>query len=248
MPNGLSGLTFDGRYLWTVPENQRALVQLRDPAQLYSIRGIEPDLELEGIAWMGDARVAVATESDTEGRESDKIYVLERHNGAFDAVSQLVFDYEHWGVQCPANVGLEAICATDSYLSVAAEVVFERASDRVAPLARYDFSARRWQPSELVLTSARGKISAMACRREGESLVYVGIERDFGITRVLTWTEPIATPSTQVRPRVVHDLSELNINLEGVAFLSARRIAIISDNQYHQHHDAPAQLLELDLQ
>ncbi len=235
--SGLSGLSFgfDGK-LFAVAERERVMVvlslQSRRVSDEYEIVGVPPGLDLESLAYLGGARFAVGTESLTPMRASDPILILEKKGKEMVVRSStLAFDYSRFGMSASPNAGVEALCAVPGAIFAGAEPVL--ANPRRAPLLRFE-SDGSVTPFELELTSNEGKLSALACRPNESGVMFIGIERHYGISRVIRFVIGRAEKARVVRVGEIIDLApslgDAIPNLEGIEWLSESKIATLSDS------------------
>lgn len=255
---GLSGLAIDDRgVLWTVAERARTAYRIelsatREPAlDAYVIHGIPPGRDLEAVAILADGRLVFGTESGIDGVA--EVLIAERRAHAFYVTHTFTLTFAEVGMSFEGNHGAEGVCAVESRLFVAFE-----ASDLA--------DGRRWAPvlelsattgavvarHRLWLTSERGKISALDCRRERDpggarndpeglrssiaipGIELLAIERHFEVTKLLTFRIAGTTPS-DLTPHVTADLAPLlrgRLNLEGVVWWPDGSALAVVDNQW----------------
>jgi len=238
--DGLSGLTVDGDgVLWMVPERARALIAMDgDELRVVPMRDVElaDGVDTESITWLGGDRFALGTESDDTSRRGDPILVVERQGEGVVERERIDLPYDRLGVTAEDNHGIEGLCfaAGDEPLGgvlvAALENVVERDGSRLAPLGRY--AGGQWTRVEVELTTDTGKISALSCRREGDAIEVLAIERHFAVMQVLRFT--LRDDTRRVRPRVVLDLSGSlrdDPNIEGLVEVDGT-LRMIVDNHY----------------
>lgn len=244
--HGISGVTRDdeGRF-WAVSEERHELHRFAPTWDLGSrvrvpIAGIAPGLELESAAWLGHELLALGTETDDE-RDEDAILIVEVKRGAARVVSTSHLSWRSdLGVAAPHNAGIEGLCAAGGSVLAAGEMVIDRDGARLAPLARAPHLGAEigeWASYELELTSETGKISALDCEDGPDgALVVHGVERHFGVTRVLRFDVPEAPPGHPIVPRVVADLSAMEKDLPNVEGLvvDGDRFVLLSDHDADQ--------------
>jgi hypothetical protein len=253
--SGLSGLSHDDRgHLLAIAERSRTIVEM-DPRGgnlvLRPLGGVPGGLDTESIAWLGDGRVAIGTESHEEGRVGETVLVAARRGDGFAVEEQLEVPYSLWGLGGGRdNLGLEALCVADGTMLAAIEAPVVEGDVRLVPLARYDLIARRWTAFRLRLTSATGKLSALECRpRPDGDLDVVAIERHYAVTRVLGFTISRLGVGQDLTPTVRADLADLlraGENYEGIEWLARDEIALVTDND-HGGPKGPSLLVLLKL-
>jgi len=240
---GISGSASDeaGR-LWGVAERERCLYQFdreqsdAPVAQRVALEGVPEDVDLESLAWIGPARLALGTERH-EPRDADVILWAESANGAVRVTGALELSWRAlYGIEAPSNQGIEGLCYAGGLLVAGGEPVVQRDDVRWAPVARLDLrngESTRWEPFLLRLTSAEGKLSSLDCSlgEDGEALDVFAIERHFGVTRVLRFTLPLDGPGGELVPAVVADLGQLERmpNMEGLSRRQGR-LLILTDH------------------
>lgn len=234
--HGLSGLAVDADgTLWTVAERGAAAFAItldgaRATAVRYPIEGVPDGEDLEAVAmapgglWVG-----------TEGRERGvaRVFALVR-DGARLVVTGAPIELrpDEVGVEVGANHGTEGVCAVGDVVAIALETAGQDARGRWAPVVVIDRARGTRVVHRVRLSSATGKLSALDCWREGETLRAMAIERHFEVTRVLRFTLDAAV---EITPMVALDLGpELRgtLNLEGLARLPDGRVVAVVDNQY----------------
>lgn len=235
--DGLSGLALDGDGVpIAVPERGAALVELGPRgARAIPLDGVPGGVETESIAWLGGERFALGTESMDVERTADAILIVERGPARARVVEHVTLPYSILGVRAEENHGIEGLCFAPGEgggtLIAAMENVVSRGGARWAPLGvrEGDGAFRRVLAR---LGSETGKLSALDCRRRGDAIEVLAIERHFGVMRIVRFDLP---PSAdRVTPRVVYDLAgrlEGDPNLEGIA-RAGDELLLLVDNHY----------------
>ncbi|MEZ4340453.1 MAG: esterase-like activity of phytase family protein [Sandaracinaceae bacterium] len=251
--DGLSGLTMDGEgHAIAVAERGTALVAIEDRAVRIPLEGVPAGIDTESIAWLGEDRFALGTESMDESRHADLVLVVERANGRARVVDRIELPYSLLGITAEENRGIEGLCfvADGGVLLAAMENVVERGGQRFAPLGirRGD----RWTGRALVrLTSETGKLSALDCRRDGDAIDVLAIERHYGVMRVLRFAlreGDTCEGDIELTPRVIYDLAgqlDGDPNLEGLV-RDGDELVLIVDN-HHGRRTGPNEVLRLPL-
>jgi hypothetical protein len=232
-PDGLSDVALDGDgHVWIIPERDRHL--LIDGKSL-PLSGVPAGLDTESIAVIGPHSALLGTESQVDGRTSDLILHIEVEGGAARVTSSETLSYMPWDLRVADNHGIEALCAAGDYVVAGIEEVLRADGARQAPLA-----VRRgggpWSAWRVRLTTKTGKLSGLGCRVRAEGgLDLVGIERHFGVGRVLAFTLPASGSPVKLVPRVVVDFADTMSgdlpNFEGIAFArEPGTLLLVNDN------------------
>ena len=235
------------------PERQRALLQLDPPwpnandltqaplrarAELRSVEGVPVDHDTEALAFLPDGRFVLGTETPWPNRSHDDVLVVQRRGHGASVVARWPFAYAPFGLRGQSNQGLEGLCVAGNSLLVASETA-GKAPDgsRYAPLGlrRLQGTTGGFVPLRLPLSSATGKVSALACRAVDDGrLEVLAIERHYGVGRVVRTFVPVdAAPFAPLQAQVVVDLTELMPrlpNYEGIAWLDGGDVLLITDN------------------
>ena len=256
---GLSDLTVDddGK-LWAVAERTRALVRMEADGtgvRLVPLVGVPIRLDVEGLAWLGDGRFALGTESDDPRRTSDLVLFVRLVDGGARARVErsIALDYSRWPLRPNGNQGLEGVCRAGSALVVAVESV-SGSAHRFAPVAVRQLPDGSWTPYLVRLTTRTGKLSALSCLvrpGRGGAIDVLAVERHFGVARLIRFelpaagaapTGPVTTPAgterpppARIAPVLVADLAELlqqRENFEGLVWDGDRDIALVVDNDW----------------
>ena len=236
---GLSGLTRDGTgRLWAVAERDRTLIQFSlggvgTESSRVPIRGIPAGLDTESIAWVREGLFALGTESQRPGRSEDRLLFARVGAGGAEVVDTWVLPYERWGVRPRGNEGIEALCVAGSTLVVGVESVIDEGDKRYAPFFRTPVDHPAWARFRLRLTTKTGKLSAFECRVDGAGLWVVGIERHYGVGRILGFRVPFGGQGGEVAPEVLFDFADhlpRVPNLEGLAWGQPGELVVVVDN------------------
>lgn len=244
---GISGFAVrPGGDHYAVSERERTLFPIRVGPQGQTavqapleIRGVPEGLDLESMTFVDANTIVFGTEADVEGRTADALlYAALADDGVtvLDERTRAFFPYEPYGIRPDPNRGVEGLCSIDAKLIAASEQTFDKDGRRVAPIGVYDPLVRGWQSHVVVLTSATGKISALACAGGPAHAEVWAIERHYEVVRVIRFSVPLAaaTPQT-LEAELVSDLGpELGPkpkNFEGLA-AAAKGLYLISDNSY----------------
>ena len=171
----------------------------------------------------------------TEGRERGvaRVFALVR-DGARLVVTGAPIELrpDEVGVDVGANHGAEGVCAVGDVVAIALETAGQDARGRWAPVVVIDRVRGTRVVHRVRLSSATGKLSALDCWRDGETLRAMAIERHFEVTRLLRFTLDAAV---EITPTVALDLGPVlrgALNLEGLARLPDGRMVAVVDNQY----------------
>jgi hypothetical protein len=238
--SGLSGLSHDASgHLLAIAERARVLIDM-DPRgreiRSRPIVGVPALLDTESIAWLGDGRIAIGTESRGSGAASERILIATLGDDRVVVDEQLALPYDLWQVRSVDNGGLEGLCAADGLLLAAVEAPIVEGSGRFAALGRLDLARREWTAFRLRLSSATGKISALECRpRPDGDLDVLAIERHYEVIRVLGFRVSPRGAGHTLDPVVLADLRDLiraGENFEGLEWLGRDELALISDNDH----------------
>lgn len=244
---GLSDLTTDDDgHLWSIAERYRALVRMAPDGsggEVIPLVGVPDGLDVEGTAWLGGGRIALATEADGPDREADLI-LFARVTGRRVVVERSAkLPYDLWPLRPRGNQGIEGLCRAGGSLVAAVESVIGGGDRRLAPIAVYDLASGSWTASLVRLTSATGKISALSCRLRGDAAAatidVMAVERHFEVARLIRFELPVGRakpgPPTVVAPVLVTDLAPLLVreeNFEGLVWDGDRSFALVVDNDW----------------
>jgi hypothetical protein len=253
VPPGESDLTVDDRgKIWAIAERDRVASEielhgLTATVVAHPVDGVPDGNDTESIAWLGGNHFALGMEGQTAAT-AGVLFADLRPDGHLVVVRTRWLTDDEIGVHLTTNHGAEALCGAGDRLLVGIE---ERGKfddgTRWAPIVRLD--GDKVSRAKLKLTTKTGKLSALDCHFAPDGSVdFVGIERHYGVERVLHGTLPgnapdgavvEATVAVDLAP-VVHDV----YNLEGIARLSDGRTVLINDNQ-GSHVDGPTKLFVL---
>jgi hypothetical protein len=244
---GLSDLTVDDAgHLWSISEKYRALVRMAPDGgggEVIPLVGVPDGLDVEGAAWLGGDRIALATEADDPDRQAD-LLLFARVTGRRVVVErEAKLEYSLWPLRPRGNQGIEGLCHAGGSLVAAVESVIGGGDRRLAPIAVYDLASGTWTPSLVRLTSATGKISALSCRLRGDGAAawidVMAVERHFEVARLIRFELPVGRakpgPPRVVAPVLVTDLAPLLVreeNFEGLVWDGDRSFALVVDNDW----------------
>lgn len=247
--SGLSGLArADDGTLWSLPEDHRALLAFRldasgRPGQVTEtpLVGVSRGVDTESLAWLGPGELAIGTErmrgDSDQGDEIDRVRV---EAGRARVHRRIVMPYARWGMRAIENTGIEGLCAASGVLLAGVEHpgIDPVTGRRFANVGRMALAGSDWTRFRVWLTSDEGRLSSLDCRAvagRDDVLDVLGVERHFGIARVLRFRVPVSGRGGDLVPKLVADLScamdELP-NVEGVAWLDAERVGLQTDNDY----------------
>ncbi len=241
--NGLSGLVaLKGNGFLAVPERQELLARLTVHEQSVTmddlplqIVGIPSGLDHESVAILENGLIAIGTESRMPGRMTDEIYFLRLKGELASVVSSVAVDYSLWGVTPLGNQGVEALAVCGGTLLAGLETVMMVGNERYAPLGLLDLKSGSWRAMRLKLTTDTGKLSSLSCRvQEDGTFEVFGIERHFGVGRVLRFQLDPANTDPAITPSVAVDLADYLCdlpNFEGLLHLPDGRFLLLTDNQ-----------------
>ncbi len=246
---GLSGLTRDrDGVLWAVGENGDSAVRI-DPktfaVRQFPVVGCPSKTDLEALAWIGDRRFVVGTETREAGRTEDALLYGRFEESEFVVGSTDACDYGLWRLTASDNHGIEGACYLDGILILATELVDEQRGRRWAPIAVLDVETQTWTAHRLGLTSTTGKLAALSCRVIGGTLEAMAVERHFGISRLVRFGVPKGDQGAWIEPRVVADLSKLIDplpNFEGLVWDRDGSVVLLTDNEYGGVVHGPSRL------
>lgn len=237
--SGLSGLTTDGEgHLWAVSERDLTLVEVEDQKV---IRRVQIDMkgeamDFESITWLSGDTFALGTERDS-ARRNDDIVILKVSGDVAQETRRHRVSYDNAGGPAEKNRGLEAICKLDSTtVLVGSEKVVERDGARLAPIWRLDLATGEQSQGWLTLSSDKGKLAGLTCAAGGGGFQAYGVERHFGIMRIISFKVPlVGLPTTPINPTVRTDLAsflEGSPNLEGITKVPNGMVWLVVDNAY----------------
>jgi hypothetical protein len=240
---GLSGLAVDehGDFL-AVSERHRFLVRFHSDAagfrtdpQRIALTGVGDGLDTESIAFIRPGYYAIGTERH-EGREQDAVLFIELTGSEGRVVDEARLDYGAWKQRAGINAGIEALCFAAGSLVLGSEVVVTDHAKRFALIARYNISAKAWSYGRLRLTSDAGKLSSIECRDGANGAIEtIGIERHFGVGRIIRFDVPREGDIGDLQPHVALDLIPLIQplpNYEGITWNARGDLVLLTDNSY----------------
>jgi len=241
---GLSGLTrapstLDADFL-SVAERRHHLIPIRVTREGFEsgtpipVRGVDPDLDLEGLALIDDEHLVFATEADF-ARTSEKVLFAGWHGREVRVEETVSFDYDPWGLVPTRNRGLEGLCVAGDVLAAASEMVAQEQGRRWSPVAVYDRAEGQWTPYRVFLTSDTGKLSGLACEADSTGgLTVTAIERHFDLLHLVRFR--LEGPGGDVEAHVLDDLrpgfAETPPNFEGLERSGTGVFYLITDNDW----------------
>ena len=244
LPPGTSDLSLDDRgHLWSVAERDREIdeiVLVEAPLAVTITRhpmdGVPDGVDTESLAWLGNGKFSIGTEGQDVATAAVMTGQLQA-DGRITVTPALSFTSDQLGVELVKNHGVEGLCGHGEDLIVGIE------SFATLP------NGARWSPivrthagvvtavQRLMLTSDRGKVSALFCEFAPDGTASVtAIERHYGVSRIITFTSP--TTTADITPKialdlwpVVRDRYKQKLNLEGIVTLADARWVMVNDNQ-----------------
>lgn len=233
VPPGMSDLTIDEYgVVWAIAERDRALVEipLNSPPVVHRLEGIPATMDTEGLAWIGKNRFAIGTEGGIGPAAG--IAFAELRGDDVVVTGTRALSNDDLGITLTVNHGIEAVCGREGDLIAASETVGkDEGGRRYAPLVRLRHD--QLTVTKLLLSSAKGKISALYCEFTDDGTAYVtAIERHFGVARIVTFA--LAPDDIEATAKVELDLHPVlrdTYNLEGITKLPDGRLVLINDNQ-----------------
>ena len=246
---GLSGLTRDDAgVFWAVGESGRSFLRI-DPTDFsvttYAVEGGPPGADLEAVAWLGNGRFVVGTETQEAGRDRDDLIYGDIQAHSLVVRSKEAFGYWPWQMHAPNNRGIEGLCYANGLLVLATELVKEDRGRRWAPVSVFDEETNTWTAHWFALTSKTGKLAAIGCRSVDEGVVALAMERHYGVARLLQFPVPKGTQSTLIEPKIAADLSDLIRplpNFEGLVWNEDGSVVLLTDNHYRGRTTGPSRL------
>lgn len=237
---GVSGLAVADGWIAVEERGHRLLIQ--EPARALRgvpVQGVPAGLDLEAVA-IGADGVWLGTEGRGE-RDEERLLrvVLDGPDaGVARVVEERALPYAPFGLRGEHNRGVEGLCVAGGAMLAGAEVSRAVDGQRQAPawLLQADGSVR---PLWLGLRTRQGKLAALDCRQDGPDLVAWGIERHFGVRRILRWRIPPGPDLAVVLPEASWDLEPALAgapNPEGLALVGldpdgAVEVLVITDNE-----------------
>lgn len=236
---GLSGLAHDNEGgLWTIAERDERAYRITLDAQnkptleTFVVTGIPPQLDLEGIAWLGRDQFALGTEGQVDNVAT--VLLAERRGQTFAVTSRIELPAARLGMTAlPANRGAEGVCGINHSIIVAIEDVVTSNGKRYAPVVRIA-DGQIVRTHRMWLTTETGKLSALDCSFDKTGTAHViAIERHFKVTKILRFTVPMV--DGDITPTEVLDLGPVlnsRLNLEGITETNEGKIFAVVDNQW----------------
>ncbi|MEO8844942.1 MAG: esterase-like activity of phytase family protein [Kofleriaceae bacterium] len=254
LPPGTSDLSLDDHgHLWSVAERDREIdeIVLREAPLGVTITphlldGVPDGVDTESLAWLGDGKFEIGT----EGQHAATATVMHgelQPNGRITVTPDQAFTDDQLGVALSVNHGVEGLCGHGDDLIAAIESYATLPDgSRWSPIVRIH-AGKVTMVQRVMLTSDRGKISALSCTFAADGTAdVIAIERHYGVSRIITFTAP-ATPG-DITPKVALDLWPIvrdryheKLNLEGIVKLADGRWVMVNDNQ-GAHVDGPTEL------
>jgi hypothetical protein len=157
-------------------------------------------------------------------------------NGHIAVTPGISLTNQELGVTLTVNHGAEGLCGRGDDLLVGIESFATLPNgSRWSPLVRIHAGAVVGV-QKLLLTSDKGKISALSCQFAADGTAeVVAIERHYGVSRIITFT---AKGTGDITPQValdlwpvVRDVYHEKLNLEGIVKLGDGRWVMVNDNQ-----------------
>lgn len=237
---GVSGLAVADGWIAVEERGHRLLIrEFQRELRAVPVQGVPAGLDLEAVA-VGADGVWLGTEGQGERDQELLLRVVPEgaDEGAARVVEERALPYAPFGLRGEHNRGVEGLCAAGDVLLAGAEVSREVDGLRRAPawLLQADGSVR---PLWLGLRSRTGKLAALDCRQDGADLLAWGIERHFGVRRVLRWRIPPGPDLAVVLPEASWDLEPALSgapNPEGLALVGqdadgSVEVLVITDNE-----------------
>ena len=250
-PNGLSGLATDGTgAVWAVSERDRMLIRVGQGGaqRLVRVDDVPENTDLEALAWLQGARFAIGTESMLPERSADLVLVVEIAGAHARIVERIPIPYAELPIKPQPNRGIEGLCYADGHLLAAFEQVVGAGMNRRAVVVERD-QRGALRVLEVALTTQTGKLSALECRRTGQALNVIAVERHFGVQRVIRFDVPLEGSVTSLDSRLMVSLEgriPRGLNPEGVVWLDAGLLLVV-DNDYGGR-TGPNELLRVPLE
>lgn len=242
---GVSGLAVEGEDLLVVTEHQQRFLRLSPtPDGAYRVAANKPVLgvkearDLEAIARLGPGRYAIGTETDGR-RKKDRVHFLVESEDALTSTRSVSLRSKKlFGLRIKDNQGIEGLCAADGYLVAGLETVkVDESGGRFAPVAVLPPGGELFAPAWVRLLTPTGKLSSLSCRRAEDDLEVLGIERHFGVMRVIRFRLPLRPTGEVVEAELYADLEAAyrtlgEPNFEGLERLEGGRLVLVSDNDH----------------
>lgn len=244
LPPGTSDLSLDDHgHLWSIPERDHEIdeiVLVEAPLGVtitkHPLDGVPDGVDTESLAWLGDGKFEIGTEGQTEATASVMHGELQA-NGRITVTPDQSFTSDQLGVELSVNHGVEGLCGHGDDLIVGIESFATLPNgSRWSPIVRLH-AGKVTAVQRVLLTSDRGKISALSCTFAADGTADVlAIERHYGVSRIITFTAPAT--AGDITPKVALDLWPIvrdryheKLNLEGIVKLADGRWVMVNDNQ-----------------
>lgn len=258
---GVSGLDLADGWVGVEERGARLLVrEFQRELRAVPIQGLPEGLDLEAVALAEDG-LWLGTEAGGR-REQERLLRVVPEGESARVVQERSVSYAPFGLQGQDNKGLEGLCAAGGSLLATSEVTAERDGRRWAP-AWLLAPGGEDRPLWLGLRTGQGKLSGLACAldgtREDADLRVWGIERHYGVRRILQWRIPQGRippgPAlAEIAPEADWDLDPAlpgSPNPEGLALAGldpdgAVRLLLVTDND-HGGVQGPTRLVRLRL-
>lgn len=261
--------------IWLAPERTGHLVRVELKGQqilsptAWPIIGLSPDAtpsdhptpDLESIAFLDKNRVLIGTEGRHQ-RAKDPIYIAQLLDQQVRIQSELTFNYKVFDIMASDNKGIEGLCVASEFAVASSEMIKEVHGQRLALVGVFRLLDEEFFPYLVKLNSSKGKLSSISCRQQEDKLIVFGIERHFGIMRLIqfeipapslklsaklnltkraTGSDSAPVASTQNHPQLSNPIKsvlirdfapEISDNLEGLIQLSSSEFFTVTDNFY----------------
>jgi hypothetical protein len=231
--SGLSGLAreADGT-LYVVPERARELVSIAPDGAIRRrpIVGIPDGVDLESVAIVGPGQLAFGGERPRRTETELTIYLASLEDDSVVAGDTIPIDRAMFGIEARPNQGLEGLCSVDGELIAAIETAIEDDLERRAAIAVRGPDGG-WRGYQMRLSSATGKVSALACRRAGDGVELFVVERHFSILRILRGRLDGGEVALSTSIRLDQFADQTELNLEGVE-IDGDDLVFVNDNHY----------------
>ncbi|HEY0252598.1 MAG TPA: hypothetical protein VGC41_13780, partial [Kofleriaceae bacterium] len=194
LPPGESDLTLDDKgHLWAIAERDHVVAELELAASgppkitLHPVDGVPDGVDTESLGWLGNGNFAIGT----EGQQSASASVLSgtlQPNGHLLVAPRISFTNEQLGLALINNHGAEALCGTGDDVWVAIESTGTTTEGkRWAPLVHVH-GDQVVGVQKILLTSDKGKISAINCDFTTQPVHVRAIERHYGVSRIISFS------------------------------------------------------------
>ncbi|MBX2810317.1 MAG: esterase-like activity of phytase family protein [Myxococcales bacterium] len=248
---GVSGVSVrTQREIWIAPERTGNLVRVTNDNDTWGkftpfpivglpsvpqTEGRKYPPDVESLAFLNKQQVLLGTEARSI-RDQDPIYIARIRDKDVVVEDQLMFDYKTFKTQARINQGIEGLCVVENTVVAASEMVDTRHGQREALIGVISLDTREFYPHRVLLRSTTGKLSAISCRSDNERIVVHGIERHFGVIRLVRFSLPKRGLGETVPAVLVHDLAAHfngeSHNFEGLSWVSKDTLLSVTDNFY----------------